>query len=163
MYNNEMRILGIDPGTARTGWAIVDENKSKITAVAFDCFETRKEELLSVRLEKIFKEIKRLIKKYNPEMVAIEEVFFSSNAKTAFAVGQARGVIFLAAQMGKVKNCSFSPLQIKKTVTGYGRADKKDMAEKVNSIFKLKNPPRLDDTYDALAVALTYLFLNNKS
>jgi crossover junction endodeoxyribonuclease RuvC len=155
-----MRILGIDPGTARTGWAVLDKKKGRITAVAFNCFETKKEEAVAARLEKIFKEVKRLIKEYSPEMVAIEEVFFSSNAKTAFAVGQARGVIFLAAQMGKVKNCSYSPSQIKKTVTGYGRAEKKQMGEKVKSILKLREIPKLDDTCDALAVALTHLYLH---
>lgn len=160
MHN--MRVLGIDPGTARTGWAVLDRKKGKIEAIAFNCFETRKEEGVAERLEKIFHEIERLIKEYSPEIVAIEEVFFSSNAKTAFAVGQARGVIFLAAQIGKVKNCSYSPLKVKKTVTGYGRAEKKEMAEKVNSLLKLKELPKLDDTYDALAVALTHLHLNEK-
>jgi crossover junction endodeoxyribonuclease RuvC len=162
MYNETMRVLGIDPGTARTGWAVLDQKKSKITAVGFGCFETKKEEGVSERLEKIFNEIKRLIQEYSPEMVAIEEVFFSSNAKTAFAVGQARGVIFLASQIKKVKNCSYSPLQIKKVVTGYGRAEKKEMGEKVVSILKLSEVPKPDDTCDALAVALTHLYLLKK-
>lgn len=162
MYNKQMRVLGIDPGTARTGWAVLEKKKNSVTAIAFNCFETRKEEGVSERLEKIFKEIKRLIKEYSPDIVAIEEVFFSSNAKTAFAVGQARGVIFLASQIKKIKNKSYSPLQVKKTVTGYGRAEKKQMGEKVKSILKLSEVPKLDDTCDALAVALTHLYLHEK-
>ncbi|OGH05818.1 MAG: crossover junction endodeoxyribonuclease RuvC [Candidatus Levybacteria bacterium RBG_16_35_11] len=157
-----MRVLGIDPGTARTGWAVLEKKKGEIIAVAFNCFETKKEEEVAQRLEKIFAEIKRLIKEYTPQIVAIEEVFFSANAKTAFAVGQARGVIFLASQIGKVKSCSYTPLQIKKTVTGYGRAEKKQMGEKVKSILNLQEIPKFDDTCDALAVALTHLYLNGR-
>lgn len=161
-YNLTMRVLGIDPGTARTGWAVLEKKKNGITAIAFNCFETKKEEGVAQRLEKIFIEVKRLIKEYSPQMVAIEEVFFSANAKTAFAVGQARGVIFLASQIGKVKSCSYTPLQVKKTVAGYGRAEKKQMGDKVKTILKLSEVPKLDDTCDALAVALTHFYLHKR-
>jgi crossover junction endodeoxyribonuclease RuvC len=153
-----MRVLGIDPGIARTGWAILDERNGKIEALAYDCFETKASEETANRLEKIHKEVKRLIKKYSPENVAIEELFFNTNAKTAFVVGQARGVIFLACSQEKIKSFCYTPLQIKMAVSGYGRAEKKQVAKMVNAILKLKDIPKLDDTSDAIAVGLTHLF-----
>ena len=153
-----MRVLGIDPGIARIGWAILDEKNGKIEALAFDCFETKANEETPARLEKIYKEIKRLIKKYSPDVVAIEELFFNTNAKTAFVVGQARGVVFLACEQEKIKSLCYTPLQVKLAVSGYGRADKNQVANMVKNILKLKEIPRLDDVSDALAIGLTHLF-----
>lgn len=153
-----MKVLGIDPGIARTGWAILEETNGKIKAIAYDCFETKASEETTKRLEKIHKEIRRVIKKYSPETAAIEELFFNTNAKTAFIVGQARGVILLACAQENIKSICFTPLQIKIAVSGYGRAEKKQVAKMVKAILKLDKAPKLDDTSDALAVGLTYLF-----
>jgi len=153
-----MKVLGIDPGIARTGWAIIEETNGKIKALAFDCFETKANEETTKRLEKIHTEIGRILKKYSPQTVAIEELFFNTNAKTAFIVGQARGVILLACAQENIKSVCFTPLQIKIAVSGYGRAEKKQVAKMVKTILKLDKTPKLDDTSDALAVGLTYLF-----
>jgi crossover junction endodeoxyribonuclease RuvC len=153
-----MRVLGIDPGIARLGWAVLDEKGSKIEALAFDCFETKAGEETQDRLEKIHVEIRRLIKKYSPDVIAIEELFFNNNAKTAFIVGQARGVVFLACAQEKVKSYCYTPLQVKVAVSGYGRAEKKQVGKMVQTILKLKEVPKLDDTSDALAIGLTHLF-----
>ena len=153
-----MKVLGIDPGIARMGWAVLEEKGGKINALSFGCFETKAKEETPVRLNQIFHEVKGLIKKYSPDMVAIEELFFNTNAKTAFVVGQARGVVFLACAQEKAKSICFTPLQIKLAVTGYGRAEKKQVGKMVKTILKLKEAPKLDDTSDALAVGLTYLF-----
>ena len=153
-----MRVLGIDPGIARVGWAIVEEKKGKITALDFNCFETKAKEETADRLEKIHLEIKRLIKKYSPEEVAIEELFFNTNAKTAFVVGQARGVIFLACAQEKLKSYCYTPLQVKIAVSGYGRAEKRQVGQMVKTILSLKEIPKPDDVTDALAVAITHAF-----
>jgi crossover junction endodeoxyribonuclease RuvC len=157
-----MRVLGIDPGIARTGWAVLEEKNGKIIPLAFNCLETSSKEEHSKRLEKIYLEIKRLIKKYNPETLVIEELFFSSNAKTALIVGQARGVVFLAAAQEKIKSISYTPLQIKLAVSGYGRAEKSQIGRMVKTILNLKEIPKLDDTSDAIAAALTHVFSNKQ-
>jgi len=153
-----MRVLGIDPGIARTGWAILDEKNGKIEALAFNCFETKSTEKTEVRLEKIHKQIQSLIKKYSPEVIAIEELFFNTNAKTAFVVGQARGVVLLACAQKKIQSFCYTPLQVKLAVSGFGRAEKDQVAKMVMAILRLKEIPKLDDTSDAMAVGLTHLF-----
>jgi len=153
-----MRVLGIDPGIARCGWAVVEETKGKLITLAYDCFETESKEETSKRLQKIHEEIRRLIKKYSPEEVAVEELFFNTNAKTAFVVGQARGVILLATAEEKLKNFTYTPLQVKIAVSGYGRAEKSQVGQMVKTILGLKEIPKPDDITDALAVALTHLF-----
>jgi crossover junction endodeoxyribonuclease RuvC len=153
-----MKVLGIDPGIARTGWAILEETNGKIKALAFDCFETKATEEAPKRLVKIHKEIRRIIKKYSPEHIAIEELFFSTNAKTAFAVGQARGVIFLACEQEETETFSYTPLQVKMAVSGYGKADKGQVGRMVKVILNLREVPKLDDTCDAIAIGLTHLF-----
>jgi crossover junction endodeoxyribonuclease RuvC len=153
-----MRVLGIDPGIARTGWAVLEEKNGKIKALAFDCFETKANEQMPQRLIKIHKEIRRIVKKYSPHSIAIEELFFSTNAKTAFAVGQARGVIVLACAQEKTETFSYTPLQVKMAVSGYGKADKGQVGKMVKAILNLKQVPKLDDTCDAIAIGLTHLF-----
>lgn len=153
-----MRVLGIDPGIARTGWGVIEETKGKMTTLAYGCFETESKEETAKRLGKINEMVRKLIKKYSPQEVAIEELFFNTNAKTAFVVGQARGVIFLAADQEKVKNFTYTPLQVKIAVSGYGRAEKKQVGQMVKTILKLKEVPKPDDVTDALAVAITHLF-----
>lgn len=153
-----MVILGIDPGYARVGWAILENRKSKLEARNCGCIETSKNTDSQERLVDVYKQICVLIKKYRPDVLAIEELFFTNNAKTAFKVGEARGVITLAGAMQKIPVASYTPLQIKIAVTGFGQADKSQVGKMVKAILKLKELPKLDDTVDAIAVALTHSF-----
>jgi crossover junction endodeoxyribonuclease RuvC len=153
-----MKILGIDPGFARVGWAIVESEKLKVKSEKFGCIETSKNIDTQDRLVEVYKQVCLLIKKYKPDALAIEELFFTNNAKTAFKVGEARGVIILAGAIQKIPVFSYTPLQVKIAVTGYGNADKTQVGKMVKAILKLKEMPKLDDTVDAIAVALTHAF-----
>lgn len=153
-----MRILGIDPGIGRCGWAVIEENKGKFTALSYGCLETSPKKEVAKRLQEIHEEILRIIKTYSPDCLSIEELFFNNNAKTAFVVGQARGVILLAAAEKNLSIAIYTPLQVKIAVTGYGRAEKSQIGQMVKTILMLKEIPRPDDTSDALAVALTHGF-----
>ncbi len=153
-----MRILGIDPGIARCGWAIVDSQSSKVKAKAFDCIETDSKLSTEKRLSEIYSQVSALIKKHKPNVLSIEDLFFGANSKTAFVVGQARGVILLAAAENKMSVSIYSPLEVKMAVTGYGRADKNQISQMVKVILKLEKMPKLDDTTDALAIALAEAF-----
>jgi crossover junction endodeoxyribonuclease RuvC len=153
-----MRILGIDPGIGRCGWAVIQENGSSFKAISYGCIETSSKKEVGQRLEEIYSEITKIINKYSPKYLSIEELFFNNNAKTAFVVGQARGVIILAASVNKLEISIFTPLQVKIALTGYGRAEKSQIGKMVKTIFNLKEIPKPDDTTDALAVALTGAF-----
>lgn len=153
-----MTILGIDPGYARVGWAILTIDKSQLTISNCGCIETSKETDSQERLVTAYKQVCALIKEYKPDVLAIEELFFTNNAKTAFKVGEARGVITLAGAIQKIPVASYTPLQIKIAVTGYGNADKPQVGRMVKAILKLHEMPKLDDTVDAIAVALTHSF-----
>lgn len=169
-----MRILGIDPGYARVGWGILEVQSSparnatqsvaggKFKVQSCGCIETSKNTASDERLADVYKQVCMLIKKYKPDVLAIEELFFASNAKTAFKVGEARGVIILAGAMQKIPVFSYTPLQIKIAVTGYGHADKPQVGRMIKAILKLNEMPKLDDTVDAIAVALTHSFTNPK-
>lgn len=157
-----MRILGIDPGLARVGWAIVDhdlENKT-LVAIDFDCFETGKEVETSKRLAQIYDQMMMLIRVHKPDVLAIEQLFFAINAKTAFAVSQARGVILLAGAKKRIPNFVYTPLQVKLMITGYGRAEKEEVGKIIKKMLKLTKVPKLDDTADALAVAIAHTLAN---
>ncbi len=164
-YNNHeiftMRIIGIDPGIARTGWGIIEKNGSKLIAVKFGCFETRSEETMPNRLKNIFSFLTGLINEYHPGALAIEELFFNTNAKTALIVGQARGVVMLSAAIKDIPVSVYTPLQVKIAITGYGRAEKSQIGQMVKVLLKLSSIPTPDDTADALAIALTHAFSKN--
>jgi len=153
-----MIILGIDPGFARVGWAVLKSQNSNVKCQNYGCIETSKDTASQERLVDVYRQICKLIKKYKPEAMAIEELFFTNNAKTAFKVGEARGVIILSAAIQKIPVFSYTPLQVKIAVTGYGQADKVQVGKMVRAILKLKELPKLDDTVDAIAVALTHAF-----
>lgn len=157
-----MRILGIDPGIARVGWAVIDhDHKNKtLQAIAFDCFETGKEVETSKRLAQIYDQMMMLIRIHKPDVLAIEQLFFAINAKTAFAVSQARGVILLAGAKKRIPNFVYTPLQVKLMVAGHGRAEKDEVAKMIKKMLKLKVAPKLDDTADALAVAIAHTLSN---
>ncbi len=153
-----MVILGIDPGIGRTGWAIIESKKGKLKAQSYDCLETEPNSEITKRLLKISLHIESLIKHFKPDVMAIEELFFNTNSKTAFIVGQARGVILLSAGKNNLPVAIYTPLQVKMALTGYGRADKNQIGQMVKVILKLEKIPKIDDTSDALAVAITHAF-----
>lgn len=155
-----MKVLGIDPGIARLGWGVITEKKGRQQALAYDCITTKKSDPETKRLRQIFKKLKQILREYRPEVVAVEDLFFATNAKTAFRVGQARGVVLLAAAQAKISVASYSPLKIKMAIVGYGQAQKEQVQQMVTSMLGLSKAPKLDDTADALAVALTHLTLN---
>jgi crossover junction endodeoxyribonuclease RuvC len=151
-----MIILGIDPGIATVGFGVIDYTKNKFTTLNYGAIITKANIEFSERLEMIFDDISRLIIKYRPDAVAVEELFFNTNVKTAIAVGHARGIILLATRKGLVKNYEYTPLQVKQAVVGYGRADKRQVQEMTKSILNLPSIPKPDDTADALAVAICH-------
>jgi crossover junction endodeoxyribonuclease RuvC len=153
-----MTIVGIDPGYGRLGWGVISQSLGKVDHLENGCLETDSEAPFEKRLELIYKFVSDLIKKYEPEVVAVEKLFFAANSKTAIDVGQARGVVLLAASQLKVPISSFTPLQVKLAITGYGKAEKNQIQLMVKSLLKLKEIPRSDDAADALAVALTSAF-----
>jgi len=158
-----MKILGFDPGTKRLGYGIIKIEYQKIKIIYADCFEPKnsKEEK---NLEEIFKKINLLIKKYKPDLISIEKIFFAQNQKTAFQISQVRGVLLLAASQNKIPIIQPTPLEIKTCLTGYGRADKNQVALMVKKILKLEKIPKKDDTSDALACAITaYYFVKTNS
>lgn len=153
-----MIILGIDPGVARVGWAAISISKSVITSLGFDCVETAKEKVPEQRLFEIHEALRSIIKTYKPDVMAVEDLFFATNAKTAISVGQSRGVILLTAFECHIPVVSYSPLAVKRTITGDGKADKKQVSRMVTLTLKLTKTPVLDDTTDALAIAMTHAY-----
>lgn len=153
-----MLILGIDPGIARLGWGLVNDDKGKQMMVDFGCFETPAKMAEEKRLAKIYYFLKELIETHKPDVLSVEELFFAANAKTALTVGQARGVIVVTATLANLPIFSYTPLQVKQALSGYGRADKKQMQMMVKTLLKLHEIPEPDDAADALAIAITHAF-----
>ena len=154
-----MIILGIDPGIATMGYGVVDKDKNgNCRAIDYGVVVTPKEETLPVRLAILEEGVNKIIDRFAPEEVALEELFFTKNITTGIAVAQARGVTLLAC----VKKCGrlyeYTPMQIKQALTGYGRADKQQIQQVVTSLLRLKSVPRPDDAADALAIALCHAF-----
>lgn len=153
-----MRVLGIDPGFHRVGWAVLEGNRVRQGVVAYGCLETSPEDGLSVRLEEIYEHVGEVVDEYGVDEAAVEDIFYFKNQKTVIGVGQARGAILLAIVKKKVECFNYTPLQIKRAITGYGRADKAQVKMMVKSLLKLKSVPKPDDAADALAVALAHMF-----
>ncbi len=151
-----MKILGVDPGLGRTGWGVIREERGKITALEYGCIETDKNSNEGKRIAIIYKEITMAIEKHHPEAISIEKLFFNKNVTTALSVGQARGVVLLAAINHGLIIGEYTPLEVKMAVAGYGRADKSQIGEMVKVSFGLSSVPRPDDVADALAIALTH-------
>jgi crossover junction endodeoxyribonuclease RuvC len=147
-------VLGIDPGTAATGYGIVERNGNKLRLIDYGCFETVPADELPVRLLHIHQAITELIAEHKPELVGVERLFFNKNVQTAFAVGQARGVVLLAAAQAGVPIHEFGPHEVKIAVTGYGRAGKDQVQRMVQALLGMSVLPRPDDAADALAVAI---------
>ena len=152
-----MIVMGIDPGTAIVGYSIVEFVKNKYRILDYGCVFTDKDEDMPVRLEQIYDKLDGIIKIWKPEDMAIEELFFFKNQKTIIKVGQARGVITLCGQKNKLNLFSYTPLQVKMGVTGYGKADKKQVQEMVKVVLGMDEIPKPDDAADALAIAVTHI------
>lgn len=151
-----MRILGIDPGYAIMGYGIVDMKGNHFNVVAYDSITTDKDMPMPDRLKHLYTMLMSIIQQYEPDVAAIEELFFNNNAKTAILVGQARGVAILACSNSGLDIAEYTPLQIKQALVGNGRADKKQVQFMVKTILNLDNVPKPDDTADALAAAITH-------
>ena len=152
--NKSQIIMGIDPGLAATGYALIKKAGNQLTKLDYGCVKTRAGLNMDKRLKQIYQAIKKIIKKGQPDIIAIEKLFFCRNVKTALQVGQAQGVLFLAVSQSKTLLQEFTPLQVKQAVTGYGQADKQQVQKMVKVILNLKQIPKPDDAADALAIAI---------
>lgn len=153
-----MRIIGIDPGIGRTGWGVIEVKSSKLIVQSYGCIETEVNGVVEERLLVLHEALHQVILKENPESLAIEDLFFQSNAKTAMVVGQARGVVLLLAAQHGLPVRVYTPLQVKVATTGYGKAEKRQVGQMVKTILMLSSVPKPDDTADALAIAITHAF-----
>ncbi len=151
-----MRILGIDPGTGILGFGIIEASKAKAQLVDAGVIRTPVKEDDAVRLQTIFEELTDIIVQTKPTEMAVEKLFFSQNITTAMTVSQARGVVLLCGQQAGLELFEYTPLQIKQALTGYGRADKKQIQEMVRVVLGLKEVPKPDDCADALACAICH-------
>ena len=152
-----MIVLGVDPGTAIVGYSVIEYVKNKYRVLDYGCVYTDKDEDMPVRLEKIYDGLDGIIKIWKPQDMAVEELYFFKNQKTVIKVGQARGVITLCGQKNSLDLYSYTPLQVKMGIAGYGRADKKQIQEMVKVILGLDEIPKPDDAADALAIAITHI------
>lgn len=153
---DDVTIMGIDPGTAITGWGVIKVKEKQPQLVAYGCIETCKTKCTVDRLSEIAADLKQLVKAHQPDEIAVEELFFFKNLKTAIKVAQARGVLLYICGSCEVAVSEYTPLQVKQALTGYGRADKRQVQMMVRSVLKLKDVPRPDDAADALAVAICH-------
>jgi crossover junction endodeoxyribonuclease RuvC len=151
-----MRVLGIDPGTALTGYGVIDVMDGDMQMVAYGVIRTTNRDDPPRRLQIIFEALNELIECYQPDTAGVEEVFFGRNVSTAISVGQARGVILLALANAGIPIAEYSPPKIKDSVVGYGNADKGQVQLMVRHLLKLEETPRPDDAADGLAVAITH-------
>lgn len=151
-----MRILGIDPGYAILGYGIVDKTGNRFKVIDYGSVTTDAGERMPERLKHLYYSLMEIIDEYRPDEAAVEELFFNTNTKTAIKVGQARGVAILACANSGINIEEYTPLQIKQALTGYGRADKKQVQLMVKTILNLREVPKPDDTADALAAAICH-------
>ena len=155
-----MRIIGIDPGTGILGFGVVDVTKGKARMVTAGVITTPAHTPIDERLEEIFDGLTEIIAETKPEVMSIEQLFFARNVTTAISVAQARGVAILTGRKAKLPIAEYTPMQIKQTLTGYGKADKKQVQEMVRIHLGLKDVPKPDDCADALAAAITYSMMS---
>ncbi len=152
----DMRIMGIDPGLAIVGYAIIDKAGNSLRPRDYGCIRTSADIPLAERLQAIYQELGLLLEKWQPECMAVEQLFFNRNVTNAFSVGQARGVCLLTAAQAQCAVAEYTPLQVKQAVVGNGRAAKQQVAAMVKTILNLREIPRPDDVTDALAVAICH-------
>jgi len=150
-------VLGIDPGTATTGYGLIGKNNSSLQVIDFGVIETSPKEESHYRLRRIHERLKDLIKEFSPTDMAVEQLFFNTNTTTAITVGQARGIALLAAASFGISLGEYTPLQVKQAVTGYGGARKNQVQQMVKTVLGLAEIPRPDDAADALAIAICHI------
>ena len=151
-----MVILGIDPGLAIVGWAVIESNRGSLRPIAYGAITTPAHTPVESRLLMIERDLTDVINKYKPDEMAVEELFFNTNITTGITVAEARGVILCTAHKLGVGISEYTPLQVKQAVVGYGKAEKQQVIAMVTSILKLPKPPRPDDTADAVAIAICH-------
>lgn len=156
-----MLILGLDPGLALTGYGLVKAEAPGVTALAYGVIRTSTQENLAARLKFIYESVTALLTSFSPEVLALEDVFFNKNIRTALAVGQVQGVVLLAAAQREVSVARYTPLELKQAVVGYGRASKQQVQEMVRNLLHLPACPEPDDAADALALALCHFHLSS--
>lgn len=149
-------IIGIDPGIAIVGFGIIEQKGSQLIPIQYGSIQTKAGVATPTRLKQVYEAMVELLEKYQPDVMGIEKLFFNRNVTTAFTVGQARGVIILAAEQAGIPIHEYTPLQIKQAVTGYGKAEKKQIQEMVRMLLSLQKNPKPDDVADALGVAITH-------
>lgn len=154
------RILGVDPGTGILGFGVIDGKGQRCRLVTGGVIKTPVKTPTADRLMEIYKGLNEIIDETKPQVMAVERLFFNQNITTGISVAEARGVVLLIGKQRGLEIFEYTPLQIKQTLTGYGRADKKQMQETVRVILKLAQPPKPDDAADALAAAITHQFMN---
>jgi len=152
-----MRVLGVDPGTASTGYGVVEEDQDGLRTLVYGVVRTPADQAMPERLQTIYRELLELAQEWEPGAAAVEEVYFGVNVRTAISVGQARGVALLALADAGLQVAEYSPSTVKQALTGYGGADKRQMQEMVRLLLRLAETPRPDDAADALAVAVCHL------
>lgn len=155
-----MKVLGIDPGTERLGWAVVEGNRAKQTLVACGCLETKANSPSADRLVILHGELSKIIEKYKPDTASVEDLFFFKNAKTVIKVAEARGMVLTLMTLRGMEVFNYTPLQVKQTITGYGRAEKRQVELMVKSMLKINVAIKPDDAADAVAIGLTHLIFN---
>ena len=153
-----MRILGIDPGTGILGFGVIEAAKGRVELVDGGVIRTPAKQDDAVRLQTIFEEISDIVASSKPTVMAVEKLYFAKNVTTAMTVAQARGVVLLAGQQAGLEIHEYTPLQIKQALTSYGRAEKRQVQERVRTILGLKEIPKPDDCADALAAAITHAY-----
>ena len=151
-----MRILGIDPGFAITGYSIIDYQGNKFKLIDSGAVTTKAGESFPLRLTKIYDDLSMIIDEYKPDATSVEELFFNNNVKTAINVAQARGVVLVVGCQKQIPTYEYTPLQIKQAVAGYGRADKIQVQKMVKAILNVEKLPKLDDTTDSMAAAICH-------
>ncbi len=151
-----MIILGIDPGTATVGWGVIKKTGNTIEPIAYGHISTHKDTPFSKRLLEISNDLLEILKKYQPDEAAVEELFFYNNQKTAIDVAGARGALLLTLERFSITVAGYTPLEVKQALTNYGRADKKQVQEMVKIMLRLPTIPQPDDAADALAIALCH-------
>ena len=152
-----MRVMGIDPGSLCTGYGIVEETGGQLTSVHFGSIASKPKSPFAHRLKTIYDGLTSVMAEYQPDAVAVEDIFFAVNAKSTIKLGQTRGVALLATAQADITLAEYSPLEVKQSVVGYGRADKHQVRDMVTAILKLQQKPEPLDVSDALAVAICHL------
>ncbi len=153
---NGKRILGIDPGFGIVGYGVIEVNEKFENMVTYGAIYTKAGDSIPKRIEKIYDSLLKILTEYNPQEAAVEELYFFRNVTTAISVGEARGVILLALEKFGVKIYEYTPMEVKLSVTGYGKATKRQVQEMVRIMLKMEDIPRPDDAADALAIALCH-------